>query len=529
MGALAALLNAQRRPDHEAERLTAAFTDALADTSNESGGAAELADAIMSAYRQTNQQIADEKLPPPPEKSAEYTRAFGQEDEPSQFTDDEESLPSRDESNYLVDAGEDETGDVLAAPDLDVEVPVESALADDPTEVSASPPVDSAAGTGNQTEPAEEEVAAPEEDNGHEYADEPGEGDDPESEDDAERANGEADPTPIEYATLTGASAAHIPSSIDAYSSAPDPWGDQEELEPETVEDAAGHQQPDIDGTGNDANRSAPTPLPEVVTPSPTATAPPDDIDDPDAVPEAGPKERAIDRFAIAVQWVRDHRKQVTTYAAVFAAVVIVVGGLFTSVRSHRGGPPLPANTIAPQPPEIDNADRAPQDKTLIPEMVSASCGNDSDAVAPFSGNKKRAWLCVRINGLDLNVLNITFAQPVVVTKICVVPGWNYVAPDGRDEWNRHRLTTGTTWRMGGAVYPQKITPTRTGVCKEFPSVITVQMSMTITATERPPVGEGAKHGGDISNREDDESKVDADTAIGTITIIGHPVNPESG
>ena len=135
--------------------------------------------------------------------------------------------------------------------------------------------------------------------------------------------------------------------------------------------------------------------------------------------------------------------------------------------------------------------------------------------------------VCRRTRGLDLNVLNITFAKPVVITEITIVPGFNYVAPDGRDEWSRHRLVTGVTWRMGGAVYPQVINPTRTGATMKFPSVITKQMSMTITDSVRPPrssnPGERSVLGG-----TDNAAAVDETTAISSIVISGYPVDPGS-
>jgi hypothetical protein len=147
--------------------------------------------------------------------------------------------------------------------------------------------------------------------------------------------------------------------------------------------------------------------------------------------------------------------------------------------------------------------------------------------VAPFSGDRTRAWVCKRINGLDLNVLNISFSCPVVITSVTVVPGFAYVAPDGRDEWVRHRLTTGISWRMGGSIYPQAIVPTRTGVTMNVPSVVTQQMSATITSSMRPPMGESATD--DFGSKNDEAAKVDEYTAISKIVIHGYPVDPGSG
>lgn len=223
-----------------------------------------------------------------------------------------------------------------------------------------------------------------------------------------------------------------------------------------------------------------------------------------------------------------DKHKKIRLIAVGAAVIVTVVVLAVVSLSGGRGKPPEPLGTTVLPPAQVDNPEPARTDGPLIPSTVSASCGNDSDPVAPFSSEKTRAWLCKRVNGLDLNVLNITFDKPMVITSITIVPGFNYVAPDGRDEWARHRLVTGVTWRMGGAVYPQEITPTRTGVTKQFPSVITQEMSMTVTGSTRPPLGGGGLKGGGIAGAgdADDPSKIDEHTAVSSITITGYPVDP---
>lgn len=205
-------------------------------------------------------------------------------------------------------------------------------------------------------------------------------------------------------------------------------------------------------------------------------------------------------------------------FAVLSAAVLVLV---ITSTATGTRGTPrtaAPAVQLPPPPSEVEVPGPAETDIVLVPATVSASCGNDSDAVAPFAGDAARAWVCERREGMDGNVLNISFTGPMVITQICVVPGWNFVHPDGRDEWARHRVTTSVSWRMGGKLYPQRMTPTRTGVCQTFPSVITQEMSMTITASTRPPAEPGAE-------TETPAEDVDRHTAIGKITVTGHPVD----
>ena len=208
------------------------------------------------------------------------------------------------------------------------------------------------------------------------------------------------------------------------------------------------------------------------------------------------------------------------------AAAVLVGGAAVFSLSGGRGDAPVPAGVaVAPPPAQTENPDAEPSTGALAPATVSGKCVGDSDAVAPFAGEKSRAWVCGRANGLDGAVLNITFNKPVVITAITVVPGFNYVAPDGSDEWDRHRLVTGVTWRMGGKSFPQTINPTRTGVTTKFPSVITQEMSLTITSSTRP-AKTAAVPG--IGAAGTDADAVDDTTAISSIVITGHPVDPAS-
>lgn len=241
------------------------------------------------------------------------------------------------------------------------------------------------------------------------------------------------------------------------------------------------------------------------------AEAPPAPLPEPDPVPEPESERPSL--------LSRLPRSPGIWIFAVLTAVVLVM--VLVSVTTGTRGTPrtaTPAVQLPPAPTEAETPAPAETDTVLVPATVSASCGNASDAVAPFTPDDSRAWVCERRWGLDGNVLNISFSGPMVITQICVVPGWNFVHPDGRDEWARHRVTTSVSWRMGGQLYPQRMTPTRTGVCQNFPSVITQEMSMTITASTRPPAEPGAE-------TETPAEEVDRHTAIGKITITGRAVD----
>jgi len=264
-------------------------------------------------------------------------------------------------------------------------------------------------------------------------------------------------------------------------------------------------------------------------TPQPAskATEPPEKMEEPGPDDEQSFAERMRESAGSVLSQFRGdgERSRARWLLAGSAAVLAIVLVAMFSLSGGRGKAPEPAGTVAAPPAQTENPSATPAASVLVPATVSASCVGDTDALALFEKEKSRAWVCGRTNELDGSVLNITFRAPVVITEITIVPGFNYVAPDGRDEWERHRLVTGVTWRMGGKTYPQTINPTRTGTVMKFPSVITKEMSMTITASTRPPKSSPSGIGKPGS---DNSADVDANTAVSSIVITGYPVDPGS-
>jgi len=150
-----------------------------------------------------------------------------------------------------------------------------------------------------------------------------------------------------------------------------------------------------------------------------------------------------------------------------------------------------------------------------------------------FTNRPENAWRCERAFGIDGAVMNIVFPKTAVVKSITVMPGWNYVAPNGRDHWNEQRLVTKILWRIGGQQFEQNITPTRSGSTLTLPGngVATTVMSLTILSSERPdainPGAEGDGGGGFLAPGGDlgpENTDVDKATAIGSIAIMGSEI-----
>ncbi|TXH10723.1 MAG: hypothetical protein E6R04_04495 [Spirochaetes bacterium] len=216
---------------------------------------------------------------------------------------------------------------------------------------------------------------------------------------------------------------------------------------------------------------------------------------------------------------------------AIFAAAAAVIGIVVAFVF---GGSPESETPNIATPPMMAEEDTEPAEAEVVelrPKAVSALCppGNTSATLA-FSKRTEDAWVCGRANGIDGAIMNIVFPSPVTVKSITVMPGWAHIAPNGRDNWNEHRLVTQILWRLGGHQFIQPIVPTRAGATLTIPGdgVTTSVMSLTIQKTERPSAVEGGSLedvDGEIHAPAgvpgDDSDKVDESTAISSIVIMG--------
>lgn len=514
MGIIETLIASQRRPEHEALRISAAVKSAIPQEiqGHDTATAAALAawgSTAEAVVERVNAEIADEKMPRRAPALPEHLEQFTDSDVESVGGFDDAPVVASDahrvDPRYLL--VEDSGPETAAAPqplhdqppitDPVKEAPEPEIAAGEPASFLQEHPHDDGAipditGT-DIVEPADDPDHIDAETDGVEHESSGA------AEDCAADEDEESDP----------------PARLARWERAPSssPWGDADEIEP------------DFETDDEDDDSADPAP-------SDQATAPPDGYDEPEPQPGesmAVRLGRALSTSGVARRLDGPHQK-LKLYGAAAAALLLTVIVVVSFTLSGRGEPPpQPAGQVGDAPAQTDAPPpAAPADMILVPATVSASCGNDSDAVAPFSGDKTRAWRCQRLNGLDLNVLNMTFSCPVVITSITVVPGFAYVAPDGRDEWVRNRVAVAVSFRMGGAIYEMRMpNPTRTGSTQQFPSVITEVMSMTITASIRPPVE--SKGTDTFGSKADDLSTVDEFSAISKIVIKGHPVDPGSG
>lgn len=207
---------------------------------------------------------------------------------------------------------------------------------------------------------------------------------------------------------------------------------------------------------------------------------------------------------------------QIAIPTAIAATLVVLAGTAIV------GGGSTPPTAQAPLTPVTEAPPPAkPAEGPLLPQSVTASCPpGSSDPSLAFGADKTQAWICTRLYNVDNSILTITFNQPVVVSSIMVMPGFNYVEPNGEDHWNQHRLVTQIKWRIGGTELIQDIVPNRAGAVLQVPNLATQVITATIMATEPPPSAGGTGPLPGIFGGPDAQ-KIDGSMAISHIEING--------
>ncbi len=204
--------------------------------------------------------------------------------------------------------------------------------------------------------------------------------------------------------------------------------------------------------------------------------------------------------------------------AAVLSVALLAGAALVGGTKKPEVHPPLtPATGFTPPPKVV-------ADGPLMPTSLDPKCpAGSSDPGLAFSSDETQAWICTRLYNVDNSMLAMTFSQPVVVSSICVMPGFKYVEPNGIDHWNEHRLVTQIKWKIGGTEMIQTIVPTRAGACLKVPNLASQVITMTVMKTEPPPnaTGSGSSPLPGIFGGPDAQ-KVDSSWAISHIKITGH-------
>ncbi|SIJ21372.1 F5/8 type C domain-containing protein [Mycobacteroides abscessus subsp. abscessus] len=127
---------------------------------------------------------------------------------------------------------------------------------------------------------------------------------------------------------------------------------------------------------------------------------------------------------------------------ALFVVLLIVLAGVrFLSVDVS---PPVTTAASTPTPPP---ASRAPINPTTIITGATADdlCPRD-DNYSPASnlldGDPNTAWTCTRVKNQDGQQIRIDFNRQVTLYQVRALCGFDAYAPDGTDQWAKHKVCT---------------------------------------------------------------------------------------
>lgn len=137
----------------------------------------------------------------------------------------------------------------------------------------------------------------------------------------------------------------------------------------------------------------------------------------------------------------RTHTAIIT--AAAIALLVVALGAV--NYITTDVSPPKNATTAAATPPPPPPQNSLRRDTILNGVTATDVCPRDanySDANRAFDGDFTTAWVCTRANNKDGQAIQINFGRQVTLTQIRVISGFDATAPDGTDQWPKHRIAT---------------------------------------------------------------------------------------
>ena len=138
-------------------------------------------------------------------------------------------------------------------------------------------------------------------------------------------------------------------------------------------------------------------------------------------------------------------RRTHTAFLTAAAIVLFVVTLGAINYISTDVNPPqkAAAASVSPPPPLTQTPLR--RDTILNGVTAIDLCPRDAnyaDANRAFDGDFATAWICTRANNKDGQLIQVNFGRQVTLTQIRVIGGFDATAPDGTDQWPKHRIVT---------------------------------------------------------------------------------------
>ncbi|WP_280454005.1 hypothetical protein [Nocardia brasiliensis] len=214
----------------------------------------------------------------------------------------------------------------------------------------------------------------------------------------------------------------------------------------------------------------------------------------------------------------------VTTLAVLVGLVVILRAGI---------DEPAPQNpyVVAPKPGTATAGIPAPgtdvpTDHSIKPTSVSARCpAGSTDPALAFDADPATAWMCVRVYGIDGQILTVKLDHPYVITRMSIIPGWLRQNADGSDEWIKHRVVTKLRYTFDDPAHTSIEQPTQNTrdevVTAITPPVLASTIQITIQSTTAPTGSEQQGPGMNVGPTPANNAN-SSDFAVSSITVTGH-------
>ncbi len=200
--------------------------------------------------------------------------------------------------------------------------------------------------------------------------------------------------------------------------------------------------------------------------------------------------------------------------ALVLAACVVVVALIVVLLVTTGGDGNQQNSTAAPAPTAPASAPAAPPPPPgavvgtpIQVKSAATDCpAGSTDGMNAFSGEDGKAWSCVRAFKVDGQVMTVDLGKQYTIDSIGIIPGFDYVAGDGTDEWAEHRTVSRVSYEFDDAdrtTYTQDTMDQRTlVVTKVEPPITASNVVLTVLKSK------GSRSADDV--------------AVSSIVITGH-------
>lgn len=185
---------------------------------------------------------------------------------------------------------------------------------------------------------------------------------------------------------------------------------------------------------------------------------------------------------------------------ATVAASVIAAGGMLamrsephTADSDHLApAPGRPSAPVAAAPTTTATAEGTDPPVAYIATAVGCLPGPPSTAAQSAAGaNPNQAWVCFTGGNIG-QYARLNLGRAMVITAVCLAPGWVGTDTSGADQWHQHRVLTRVQWSFNDnppTVVPQETNSVHGDACLPMPNhgVLASTVLMLVQETGRAP------------------------------------------